>query len=79
MNPVVRLLQAHLRQTEVADRMGYSHSVIFLLWNRFRETGSSAIQHQGQDRLTLESNLKLHHQDWLWVCKENLTVPKPIS
>lgn len=52
MNRAVGLLQAGMRQVEVAERMSVSQSVISRLWRRFRETGSPAEQHPGRGRCT---------------------------
>lgn len=52
MNRAVGLLQAGIRQVDVAERIGVSQSVISRLWKRFRESGSPAEQHPGRGRST---------------------------
>lgn len=52
MNRAVGQFQAGMRQTEIADQMNVSQSVISRLWRRFRDTGSPAERHQGRGRCT---------------------------
>lgn len=52
MNRAVGLLQAGVQQTQVAEQLGVSQSVVSRLWRRFRDTGSPAEQHPGRGRST---------------------------
>ncbi|KAI4465082.1 homeobox-like domain superfamily [Holotrichia oblita] len=52
MNRAVGLLQAGVQQTQLAEQLGVSQSVVSRLWRRFRDTGSPAEQRPGRGRST---------------------------